>query len=88
MQSMQKIAIKKIPLEKIIHILLNYDIPTTTKQYLLDRFDNVIPYISKEYFTILYLQIKQSNKSKSDNNQILEKMIEIMECNQIYLDLE
>jgi hypothetical protein len=88
MQSMQKIAIKKIPLENIIDLLLNFDIPPLSTQYLLDQFDNYTPYISKEYFTNLYLQINNSNKSNKFNNQILERMIEIMDCNKIYLDLE
>jgi len=85
---MQKIAIKKISLEKIIDLLLNFNIPPMSTQYLLDRFDNDIPYISKEYFTNLYLQINNSNKSNKLKNHVLEKMIEIMDCNKIYVDLE
>ena len=59
---MQQIAIQKLPLEKIVYILLNYNIPVILTQCLLDRFDNDTACISKEYFTNLYLQIKQSNK--------------------------
>lgn len=85
MHSIQNIAIKKLPLENIIYVLLNYDIPTTTNQYLLDKFDNDTSFISKEYFTNLHLQLNQTNKS---DNPVLEKMIEIMVNNKIYVDLE
>ena len=84
---MQQIAIQKLPLEKIVYILLNYNIPVILTQYLLDQFDNNTSFISKEYFTNLYLQIKQSNKSQNKNDN-LEKMIDLMERNEIYVDLE
>lgn len=84
---MQQIAIQKLPLEKIVYILLNYNIPVILTQYLLDRFDNDTACISKEHFTNLYLQIKQSNKSQN-NNPILEKMIDLLDNNEIYVDLE
>ena len=85
MQSIQKIAIKKIPLENIIDLLLNYDIPPMTTLYLLDRFDRDTSCISKEYFTNLYLQINDSNKSE---NKVLEKMIDLLDNNKIYVELE
>ena len=86
-QSIQQIAIQKLPLEKIIDLLLNYDIPPMSTQYLLDRFDNDTSCISKEYFTNLYLQINQTNKSQN-KNPILEKMIDLLDNNKIYVDLE
>ena len=85
MQSIQQIAIKKLPLEKIVYILLNYNIPVILTQYLLDRFDNNTSCISKEYFHKIYLQINQTNKL---HNPILERMIDIMDCNEIYVYLE
>ena len=88
MQTIQKITIKKIPLEKIIDLLLNYDVPPMTTQYLLDRFDNDTSCISKEYFTNLYLQINDSNKSNKLQNHVLEKMIDLLDNNKIYVDLE
>jgi hypothetical protein len=87
MNTIQKIAIKQISLENIIYLLLNFVIPQTTIEDLLDRFDNDTSFISKEYFNNLYLQIKQTNKSKL-RDPILERMIEIMESNEIYVDLE
>jgi hypothetical protein len=86
MQSIQKNAIKHLPLENIIDLLLNINLPLEITNYLLDRFDNDSSCISKEYFHNLYLQINQTNKKS--HNPILERMVEIMECNKIYVDLE
>jgi hypothetical protein len=86
MQSIQKITIKQLSLENIIDLLLNINLPLETTNYLLDRFDNNTSCISKEYFNKLYLQIKQTNKSLCE--PILERMIEILDCNKIYVDLE
>jgi hypothetical protein len=90
MQSIQKIATQKIPLENIINLLLNINLPHTTQQYLLDKFDRDTSCISKEYFTILHLQLNQTNKLQNNNNKIsiLEKMIDLLDNNKIYVDLE
>jgi len=99
MQCIQKIATQKIPLENIIDLLLNINLPLTTQQYLLDKFDRDTSCISKEYFTILHLQLNQTNKLQNNNNNnnnnynnnkisILEKMIDLLDNNKIYVDLE